>query len=99
MDEKMSRRVVLQQSAAFGAFVAFGATACNKPAALTCTDTSALAPADVQIYFSAMPVHFDALQHASKYSDASMCSCAVVASSGSVTRPSAKLSALFTVFG
>jgi hypothetical protein len=50
MDEKMSRRVVLQQSAAFGAFVALGATAaCSKPAPLTCTDTSALAPADVQV--------------------------------------------------
>jgi hypothetical protein len=50
MAEKMSRRVVLQQSAALGAFVAFGgAAACNKPAALTCTDTSTLAPADVQV--------------------------------------------------
>lgn len=52
MDEKMSRRVVLQQSAAVGAFVAtgaFAAVACNKPAALTCVDTSGLAPADVQV--------------------------------------------------
>ncbi|HEX3343416.1 MAG TPA: hypothetical protein VHS09_02535 [Polyangiaceae bacterium] len=48
MDEKMSRRFVLRQSAAFGAFVAFGA-ACNKPAALTCTDTSSLSPADAQV--------------------------------------------------
>ncbi|HEY3815815.1 MAG TPA: hypothetical protein VGL81_01530 [Polyangiaceae bacterium] len=51
MDEKMSRRFVLRQSAVFGAFVAFGgaAAACNKPAALTCTDTSMLSPADAQV--------------------------------------------------
>jgi hypothetical protein len=49
MDEKMSRRFVLRQSAVFGAFVAFGAAACNKPAAMTCTDTSGLSPADVQV--------------------------------------------------
>jgi hypothetical protein len=50
MDDKMSRRDVLQQSAALGAFVAFGAAAaCNKPAALVCTDTSSLSPADVQV--------------------------------------------------
>lgn len=52
MDEKLSRRVVLQQSAALGALAVLGATAaaCNKkPAAVSCTDTSALAPADLQV--------------------------------------------------
>jgi High potential iron-sulfur protein len=49
MDDKLSRRDVIQQSAALGAFVVLGATACNKPAALTCTDTSQLAPADASI--------------------------------------------------
>jgi hypothetical protein len=49
MDERMSRRVVLQQIPALGALVAFGAGACNKPAALTCTDTSTLSPADAQV--------------------------------------------------
>jgi hypothetical protein len=52
MDEKVSRRFLLQQSAAVGAFIAtgaFAATACNKPAALSCSDTSALAPADLQV--------------------------------------------------
>jgi hypothetical protein len=49
MDDKLTRRVLLQQSAALGAFVAFGAAACNKPAALSCTDTSSLAPADAQV--------------------------------------------------
>jgi hypothetical protein len=49
MDEKPTRRDVLQQSAAFGALVALGASACNKPAALTCVDTSGLSPSDLQI--------------------------------------------------
>jgi hypothetical protein len=50
MDEKVSRRLVLQQSAAFGALVVFGASACNKkPAALSCTDTSTLSTTDAQV--------------------------------------------------
>ncbi|MGD0529072.1 MAG: hypothetical protein ABSE49_28295 [Polyangiaceae bacterium] len=49
MAERMSRRVVLQQIPALGALVAFGAAACNKPAALVCTDTSSLSPADAQV--------------------------------------------------
>jgi hypothetical protein len=52
MDDKMSRRDVLHQSAALGAFVAVGSlatAACNKPAALSCVDTSSLSPADVQV--------------------------------------------------
>ena len=49
MDDKLSRRDVLQQSAALGAFAVFGAAACNKPAALTCTDTTGLSPTDVQV--------------------------------------------------
>lgn len=51
MNGKMSRRDVLQQSAALGVFVAGGSliAACNKPAALTCVDTAGLAPADLQV--------------------------------------------------
>jgi hypothetical protein len=48
-DSSISRRNLLQQSAAFGAFVALGAAACNKPAALSCVDTSGLSPADAQV--------------------------------------------------
>ncbi len=52
MDEKLiSRRDLLQRSAAVGALAVFGgAAACSKqPAALVCTDTSGLAPADVTV--------------------------------------------------
>jgi hypothetical protein len=49
MVDKLSRRDVLQQSAALGAFVALGITACNKPAALTCVDTTGLSAADAQV--------------------------------------------------
>lgn len=53
MDEKLiSRRDLLQKSAAVaGALAVFGsAAACSKqPAALVCTDTSGLAPADVTV--------------------------------------------------
>jgi hypothetical protein len=51
MDEKLSRRHLLQQGAALGALVVVGGTvACNKkPAALTCTDTTGLAATDVQV--------------------------------------------------
>jgi hypothetical protein len=51
MDEKLSRRDVLQRTAAFGALVVVGATAAceKKPAALVCTDLAGLSPSDVQI--------------------------------------------------
>lgn len=53
MDEKLiSRRDLLQKSAAVaGALAVFGgAAACSKqPAALVCTDTTGLAPADVTV--------------------------------------------------
>ncbi|HEY6459111.1 MAG TPA: hypothetical protein VIY73_03140 [Polyangiaceae bacterium] len=49
MDEKVSRRLVLQQSAAFGALAIFGASACNKKAALSCTDTSTLSATDATV--------------------------------------------------
>jgi hypothetical protein len=49
MDDKLSRRDVIQKSAALGAFAVFGASACSKPAAMVCTDTSSLAPADAQV--------------------------------------------------
>lgn len=50
MDDKVSRRDVLLKTAALGAFAAFGAAACSKqPAALACTNTSGLSPADVTV--------------------------------------------------
>lgn len=51
MDTKISRRDVLTNAAALGAFAAFGASAaCSKsPAALNCTDISGLSPADVTV--------------------------------------------------
>ncbi len=50
MDDKLSRRDVLQRSAALGALAVFGAAACNKaPAALSCTDTAGLSPTDMQV--------------------------------------------------
>ena len=49
MDSKLSRRDVLQQSAAFGLFAAFG-TACGKEQkALNCTDTMSLSASDAQV--------------------------------------------------
>jgi hypothetical protein len=52
MDEIFTRRDILRRGAAFGALAVVGASvACNKakPAALSCTDTSALAPADLTV--------------------------------------------------
>jgi hypothetical protein len=51
LTSKLSRRDVLQQSAAFGALAVFGTAACSKsaPQALICTDTTGLAAGDVQI--------------------------------------------------
>jgi hypothetical protein len=50
MDAKLTRRDLLHRSATLGALATLGAGACNKPAAaLSCTDTSALSPGDVQV--------------------------------------------------
>ena len=49
MADQLSRRDVLHHSAALGALVAFGAAACNKPAALSCADTTGLSPEDLQV--------------------------------------------------
>ena len=47
MDEKLSRRTVLQTSAALGALAVFGSGACSRQQApLVCTDTSGLSPTD-----------------------------------------------------
>ena len=50
MDDKLSRRDLLQNAAALSAFAVLGAAACSKtPAALSCTDTTGLAPADLAL--------------------------------------------------
>ncbi len=51
MSRTLSRRNLLEQSAAFGALAAFGAAACGRdePKPLVCTDTTGLTPADVTI--------------------------------------------------
>jgi hypothetical protein len=50
MDEKVPRRYVLQRTASLGFVAALGAIACGKERrALSCTDTSALAPIDAQM--------------------------------------------------
>lgn len=51
MQDKLSRRHLLQNAAALGSLALFGATACSKsqPAAAVCTDTTGLAAADVAI--------------------------------------------------
>ena len=49
MDEKLSRRDVLQRSAAFGVLAAVGTAGCGKTQkALACTDTMSLSAADAQ---------------------------------------------------
>jgi hypothetical protein len=50
MDEKLSRRNALQHGAALGILAVVGATACGKKTeTLSCTDTSGLTPADLNI--------------------------------------------------
>jgi hypothetical protein len=52
VDEKLSRRDVLQKSAAFGILAAFGAgaAACkSEPPKLSCVDTTSLSAADAQV--------------------------------------------------
>jgi hypothetical protein len=48
--DKLSRRELLGNATALSALAVFGVVACGKKAApLTCTDTSALAPADLSV--------------------------------------------------
>jgi hypothetical protein len=51
MNDKLSRRELLNNAATLSALAVFGATAaCGKKAApLACTDTSALSPADLSV--------------------------------------------------
>jgi hypothetical protein len=49
MDAKVSRRTLLRQAAALGAFALVGAACSKQPASLTCTDTTGLSPADVTV--------------------------------------------------
>jgi hypothetical protein len=50
MQDKLSRRELLNHSAALSALAVFGAAACSKsPAKVSCLDTSALSPADVSV--------------------------------------------------
>jgi hypothetical protein len=50
-NRNLSRRDLLQQSAAFGALAVFGAAACGKeqPKPLVCSDTTGLSPGDTMI--------------------------------------------------
>ena len=50
MDDKMSRRHLLQNAAALGSLAVFGVAACGKKAtALVCTDTTGLAATDLAV--------------------------------------------------
>jgi hypothetical protein len=50
MDDKLSRRDLLQNAAALSTLAVFGAAACSKPqVALSCMDTTGLAPADAAL--------------------------------------------------
>ena len=51
MQDKLSRRHLLQNAAALGTFAVLGATACSKPkgAPAVCTDTTGLAASDVAV--------------------------------------------------
>lgn len=49
MDDRLSRRALLQRSAAIGAFAAFGGACGKQKVALTCTDTSGLSTADLTV--------------------------------------------------
>jgi hypothetical protein len=49
MDDRLSRRALLQHSAAMGAFAAYGAACSKQKAASTCTDTSGLSAADLML--------------------------------------------------
>jgi hypothetical protein len=51
MNDKLSRRELLNNAATLSVLAAFGATACSKskPTALSCTDTSTLTPPDLSV--------------------------------------------------
>jgi hypothetical protein len=50
MDQKLSRRDVLQRGAALGVVTVVGTAACKEtPKPLSCVDTTSLAAADVQV--------------------------------------------------
>lgn len=49
MNEKLSRRDVLQKSAALGVLVVAGGCGKAEPKALSCTDTMSLSAADAQV--------------------------------------------------
>jgi hypothetical protein len=50
MDRKLSRRDLLNQSAAFGALALFGGAACSKePRPLVCTDTFGLSTTELTV--------------------------------------------------
>jgi hypothetical protein len=50
MDDKLSRRDVLQNAAAYGVLAAFGVSACGKSVPrLSCVDIASLSAADAQV--------------------------------------------------
>jgi hypothetical protein len=56
MDEKLSRREVLQRSAAFGVLAVVGVGCSKQPKALSCTDTMSLSASDAQVRVSLLYV-------------------------------------------
>jgi hypothetical protein len=60
MDDKFSRRAMLQRGAAFGVLAAFSAAACGKERhALSCADTSGLAPEELALRTSPAVAYAD----------------------------------------
>jgi hypothetical protein len=49
MDDRLSRRDMLQRTAALGVLAVAGGVGCSKEKRLVCTDTSGLAPADLEL--------------------------------------------------
>ena len=70
MDDKPTRRDLLQRGAAFGVLAAFGAAACGKEKrALLCTETSSLAPEDVALRNSPAIAYADSALDSGKTCD------------------------------
>jgi hypothetical protein len=70
MDDQFSRRDVLERGAAFGVFAAISGAACGKQKhALSCADTSTLAPEDLALRTSSAVAYADSAVDMSKPCD------------------------------